>query len=138
MDIKAQKFLIIDDHFLIFQAVSRILKDLGAETVDRAANGDEGLASLRKAQEAGAPYTTIFLDWSMPGLSGYDVLLTCRKDKNYDALAIIMLSAETEDTNIVKALDAGATAYITKPFKPDVFLKKLDDVAHWRKKMKVG
>lgn len=127
------KFLIIDDHALVRRMVRAILLEQGASTVDEATGGADGLARLVKAAAEGKPYTTVFLDWSMPDMNGYEVLQAIRAEPRHAATAIIMLSAEADDTNIVKAMEAGATAYITKPFKPEAITDKLGAIAVWRR-----
>ncbi|MGB9154561.1 MAG: response regulator [Alphaproteobacteria bacterium] len=137
MDLDKQKFLVVDDHSFLQRMVEATLKALGASHVDMAANGKDGLAIIQKAADAGTAYHTVFLDWSMPGeVNGYDLLVACRADKKHDDTAIVMLSAESGDTNIVKALNAGATTYIVKPVKPEMIGKKLEDIALWRQNKK--
>ncbi len=128
------RFLIIDDHALVRRMVRAILLELGNVTVDEATGGADGLARLTQAAEAGKPYCTVFLDWSMPEMNGYDVLLAIRAVPRHAATAVIMLTAEADDTNIVKAMEAGATAYITKPFKPETITEKLAAIVSWRRK----
>ncbi len=127
------KFLIIDDHALVRRMVRAILQEQGSATVDEATGGADGLARLNQAASDGKPYSTVFLDWSMPEMNGYDALLAVRADPRHAATAVIMLTAEADDTNIVKAMEAGATAYITKPFKPETITDKLNAVAVWRR-----
>ncbi len=134
MDLKSYKNLVVDDHFLLRQMVSTTLKENGFTAIDWAVDGVNGLQKIKDAHDQGVPYQVVLLDWSMPNMTGYEVLRVCRGDKRFDNTAIVMLSAESEDLNIVSALEAGATAYITKPFKPEILLKKLEDVAVWHKK----
>lgn len=133
MPAQDNKFLIVDDHALVRRMVRGILLEQGDVLVDEATGGADGLARLAQAVADGKPYTTVFLDWSMPEMNGYDVLLTIRATPSYAATAVVMLTAEADDTNIVKAMEAGATAYITKPFKPETITDKLDAIATWRR-----
>jgi len=132
VDIGTYRFLIIDDHAFARRSVSNELKQCGATLIDEAADGVEGLQKIKQQSEAGQPYDIVFLDWAMPNLDGKDVLLACRADHALDQMAIIMLSAESEDENILSLLEAGATAYITKPFKPEMLAHKLEDVLSWK------
>lgn len=133
MPAQDDRCLIIDDHALVRRMVRAILQEQGIATLDEATGGADGLARLAQAAADGKPYTTVFLDWSMPEMSGYDVLLAIRSDPRHAAAAVVMLTAEADDTNIVKAMEAGATAYVTKPFKPETITEKLAAIAAWRR-----
>lgn len=133
MPVQDDKFLIIDDHALVRRMVRIILQEQGNPPVDEATGGADGLARLNQAATDGKPYTTVFLDWSMPEMNGYDVLLAIRAVARHATTAVVMLTAEADDTNIVKAMEAGATAYITKPFKPETITEKLSAIAAWRR-----
>jgi len=136
MDLAGYKFLIVDDHSLIRRIVISELKNLGAVGADEAADGIEAIQKIRSASQAGTPYQIIFLDWTMPNMNGPEVLAACRADESMDDTAIIMLSSESEEEHVVKALEAGATAYITKPFKPENLVQKLEDVMKWKSRNK--
>jgi len=131
MDLKDLKVLVIDDHHLIRQMVSTILKKHGLGCVETVTDGDVGVAAIKKAASEGKPFDIVFLDWAMPGLDGLEALKQCRADRELDRTAFIMLTAESEDMNIVKTLEAGATAYITKPFTPEALIKKIQDISIW-------
>jgi CheY-like chemotaxis protein len=135
MELKEYKCLVVDDHLLSRQVVISTLKQQEITAIDSATDGIDALEKIRAAAAAGAAYNVVFLDWSMPKMSGYDVLMQVRQEKQNADTAIILVSAESEDINVVKALEAGATAYITKPFKPEILVKKLGDIAN-RKKMR--
>jgi len=134
VDISGLKFLIVDDHSFARRTVSSELTKGGAVLIEEAADGVEGLLKIKQGSESGSPFDIVFLDWAMPNMDGNDVLLACRGDKKLDNMAIVMLSAESEDENILKVLESGATAYITKPFKPETFAHKLEDVLAWKSK----
>lgn len=132
MNLKDQTFLIVDDHAFARRAISTELVHLEAGLIDEAANGAEALEKIRKKADEGKPYNIVFLDWAMPEVSGYDVLLACRKEERLNDMSIVMVSAETEDANILKAIADGATAYIPKPFQPELLVHKLNDIMGWK------
>lgn len=134
VSLETRRILIVDDHALLRHMVTNALKPLGLKQPDWALDGDEAIEKITAAQAQATPYDVVFLDWNMPRMSGIDVLRACRKDKNLDSMAIIMLTAEAEPDNIVRAIEAGATAYITKPFQPEILISKLQDVIAWRDK----
>ena len=60
----------------------------------------------------------VLLDLMMPGISGYDVLLTLKADPKLHEIPVIMISALNELDSIVRCIEAGADDYLAKPFDP--------------------
>lgn len=127
------KILIADDHFLIRQFVKRTLNDNGFNNIDMVNDGNEAIEFITKSLGDGALYDMLFLDWNMPGLSGLDVLSYVRSKTQYQNAAVVMFTAESEKTNIMKAVKMGATSYILKPISPADLNKKIREVMDWMK-----
>lgn len=89
---------------------------------------------INHAQSIGLPYNIIFLDWHMPGLEGYDVLTACREKTEHNKTAFVMLTAEQEEKNVLKAIKAGSTSYLIKPVAKNSLEKTLDKVMDWLEK----
>jgi two-component system chemotaxis response regulator CheY len=70
----------------------------------------------------------ILLDWNMPSLSGIDFLRQVRALDMYRSIPVIMVTSEASKLNVVEAVKAGVTAYITKPFNDTKFMEKLSRV----------
>ncbi len=132
MNLGKYKILIADDHLLMRQMLVKILTEAGFADISSAANGALCLEKINEARAQENPYHVLFLDLAMPVMDGYQVLASCRADRRLDSLAIIILSAESDEPNIVRALEAGATAYVPKPFKANDLLAKLKSVLQWR------
>jgi two-component system chemotaxis response regulator CheY len=128
------KVLVADDHFLIRQFVRNTLQDSRITNVQTAADGNEAIDLVQKAYDAGQPYDVVFLDWNMPTISGLEVLSYFRAKSEYTATAFVMLTAESEQQNIMKAIKAGATSYIVKPVSPSDLSKKLIEIFEWIKR----
>lgn len=128
------KVLIADDHFLVRQFVRNTLQDAKITNVQTAADGNEAIEMVQKAQEANQPYDIVFLDWNMPTISGLEVLNYFRTKPEYADTAFVMLTAESEQQNIMKAIKAGATSYIIKPVSPSEMSKKLVEIHEWIKR----
>src|ERR1700674_4660537 len=78
--------------------------------VEEARNGEEALGTVR-----GHPFDLVLLDINLPGISGIDA---CRKIRGMSPHAgIVMVSVRDLEDDKVRALEAGADDYITKPFK---------------------
>jgi two-component system, OmpR family, phosphate regulon response regulator PhoB len=110
--------LIADDDPDILELVSLTLERDGYE-VAQARNGEE---ALRIAAER--RLTLAVLDLMMPGIDGYEVTRRLRAAERERTLPILVLSAFAEDRQASMALDAGADAYMKKPFSPRELLAK--------------
>jgi two-component system chemotaxis response regulator CheY len=128
------KVLIADDHFLIRQFVRNTLQGSKITDVQTAADGNEAIDLVQKALESKQPYDIVFLDWNMPTISGLEVLSFFRSKPEFAATAFVMLTAESEQQNIMKAIKAGATSYIIKPVAPADLSKKLGEIYEWIKR----
>jgi DNA-binding NarL/FixJ family response regulator len=122
------KALIVDDHMIARASMEGLLKKLGITQIDQAANVQE--ATGRMAENA---YNVVFLDWNMPGRSGYNLLQQCRQDSAYDRVAFVIVSSESEERYIIEALKAGSTSYIVKPVSESVLKDHVNRVMTWIK-----
>lgn len=128
------KVLIADDHFLVRQFVRNTLQEAKITNIQTAADGNEAIDQIQKAREVNQPYDIVFLDWNMPTISGLEVLNYFRTRPEYANTAFVMLTAESEQSNIMKAIKAGATSYIIKPVSPSDLGKKLFEIHEWIKR----
>ncbi len=104
-----RRVLVCDDELQILRALKVILRDAGFEVI--------GSASAQEALDAAAvknPDAAI-LDLVLPDGDGVEV---CRSIREWSAMPIIVLSAIGEEAQKVRALEAGADDYVTKPFSP--------------------
>ncbi len=128
------KVLVADDHFLVRQFVRNTLQDAKVTNIQTAADGNEAIDLIQKAAAVEQPYDIVFLDWNMPTISGLEVLNYFRARPEYAETAFVMLTAESEQQNIMKAIKAGATSYIIKPVSPSDLSKKLFEIHEWIKR----
>ncbi len=70
----------------------------------------------------------ILLDWMLPGVSGIDFAKVLRKDENTSQVPIIMITARTEEHDMIQALEVGADDYITKPFSTKELIARIKSV----------
>lgn len=121
--------LVIDDHMIIRQVVEQNLRNMGFTDIETAASASE--ASERMAARN---YDIIFIDWIMPGKSGYSLMQECREDRKFDDVAFVMVTSESDERHMIEALKAGATSYIIKPVLSNVFAEKVKKVLDWSAK----
>ena len=70
----------------------------------------------------------ILLDLMLPDMSGIEVCKELKKQETTATIPIIMVTAKTEDTDIVTGLETGADDYITKPFSPKVLVARIKNI----------
>ncbi|MBF0612674.1 MAG: response regulator [Magnetococcales bacterium] len=109
------KLLTIDDSKTIRRVISGVGAMLGFEVLE-AENGTEGLRTLA---ESGDEVALILLDWNMPGMNGLEVLHSIKADPRWTHIPVMMVTTEGERSYIVKAIQAGAVHYLTKPFSQE-------------------
>ena len=111
-----QRVLVVDDERQILRALRIILRDAGFE-VATAATAHEALDAL-----AIRPPDAAILDLILPDGNGVDI---CRSIREWSEMPVIVLSAVGEEAEKVRALEAGADDYVTKPFGPDELIARL-------------
>jgi two-component system chemotaxis response regulator CheY len=111
--------LVIDDSRTVRLIIGKILTELGLE-VSEAANGREGLERLQQS-----PVELVLVDWNMPEMNGLDFIKTVRSQRTYDPVRLVMVTTETEQEQVMRALDAGANEYVMKPFTREILVAKL-------------
>lgn len=114
------KALVVDDSRAMRMILKRALTQEGFECVE-AGNGQEALEVL----ESNPVVELALVDWNMPVMTGYEFLCEIRGKTCYDSVAVMMVTTETEISQVEKALDAGANEYVMKPFTPEVLREKL-------------
>lgn len=112
--------LVVDDSRAMRSLLKGMLKSLGFEVFE-ASNGVDALEKLR---EVGALELAL-LDWNMPEMNGYQLLRYVRANADFASMRVMMVTTETEMSQVVKALEAGANEYMMKPFTPDTIREKL-------------
>ena len=112
--------LVIEDNAPFITAVKMLLKLEGYEP-RVASSRDEIVAALRSQPSP----DVILLDVTLPGTDGYDVLARLQQHPALRAIPVIMLTAQSSRRDVLRALSAGASGYITKPFEHDALVKGL-------------
>ncbi len=115
------KVLVVDDSGLMRRAITKIASDSGVKSIE-AINGEDCLSKL---QENASEISLIILDWNMPIMDGYEVLLKIRSKSEYDHIQILMATADGVEEDIVKAVKAGADSYLVKPFTPETLSERI-------------
>jgi DNA-binding response OmpR family regulator len=115
----SRKVLLCDDDPLLVDLVQYRLAARGWDVVV-ARDGGEAMERLAE----GAP-DAIVLDAMMPVVDGYEVLRRLRESAATAATPVIMLTARKQETDVLRALDLGASDYMVKPFIPEELVARL-------------
>jgi DNA-binding response OmpR family regulator len=103
--------LCADDDEDILALVALRLERAGFRVM-QAVDGDAALEALHVERP-----TVVVLDVMMPKRTGYEVLAALRADPALAGLKVILLSARVQESDVERGFDAGADAYLAKPFK---------------------
>lgn len=114
------RVLIVDDEPVNRRVLENHLNVSGYEVIE-ATNGQEALDLLEKGEQ----FDIVLLDVMMPGLTGYEVCDSIRKDFLASELPIILLTAKNGINDLVAGFDAGANDYLTKPFSKKELLSRI-------------
>jgi two-component system phosphate regulon response regulator PhoB len=103
--------LIVDDDAAVRTVVSATLCASGFEACG-VSSAEEALDYLR-----GTHVDLIVLDCALPGMSGVELCRRLRSDSKFGRLPVLVLSAQSSQTDVRQAFDAGADDFVTKPFR---------------------
>ncbi len=112
--------LVADDSMTMRAIISDTLRDLGVEEILEAENAEQAFSAFSRNT-----LNLVVLDWYMPGRSGVDVIRAIRATGS--EVPIVMVTAVgTAREQVTEAVQAGASDYLLKPFKPEVLREKLE------------
>ena len=115
----ANMILIVEDEEAIRDLI-RINLVAAGFTCDEA---EDGLQAVAKAK-AQRP-DLILLDWMLPGLDGLGVLRKLKADPALSTVPVLMVTAKSEENDVVLGLEMGASDYVTKPFSNKVLIARI-------------
>ena len=115
--------LVVDDYQTMVRIIRNLLKQIGYENVDDAANGEDALRKIREKS-----YGLIISDWNMEPMTGFQLLQKVREMRGVSSIPFIMVTAESKTDNVVAARRAGVSHYIVKPFNAATLKAKIDAV----------
>ena len=120
----SRSILVVDDMMAQRKILRKHLTEIGFKNVTEAGNGQEALTLLQKGE---VKIDVVVSDWNMPEMNGITLLKSIRAEANesLSKMPFLMVTAEGDASTIMEAMDAGASAYLVKPFTKDTFAAKL-------------
>ena len=118
----AKKVLIVEDEQAIREMTAFHLSRAGFDVLEAEdCRTARGLLADKRPDLA-------LIDWMLPDMSGLELTRKLKRDKDYEDLAIIILTARAEERDKVSGLEGGADDYITKPFSPRELVARIQAV----------
>ncbi len=119
------RFLIVEDMSSMRDFIHASLKSLGYTNIYEAPDGILGIEILKKQSRSGAPIDVILADWNMPKMMGIDLLRSIREVPEWEFTPFILITTESEKSQILQAISSGVTDYVVKPFSISILQQKL-------------
>lgn len=113
------KVLVVDDSGVMRKIIIRSLNAVGVSEVVEAADGQEGFNLFQTEQ-----FDLVLTDWNMPVRSGLEFVKDIRASGS--KVPIMMVTTEAQKSQVITAIQAGVTDYLTKPFENETLRAKLD------------
>jgi len=113
--------MVIDDSRAMRMILRRIVTKLSFEVIE-AEDGREALDLLARMAEV--PELAL-IDWNMPNVNGLEFVAKVRSEPRLREMTLVMVTTESEQNQIVRALAAGAHEYVIKPFTEGAMIEKL-------------
>lgn len=117
----AEKTVLVVDDEASLRLLMQATLGRGTYRVLEATNGAAGLELARRERP-----DLVILDVGMPDLDGYEVCRALKGDPNTAGIAVVMLTARAQEGDRRRGVEAGADAYLTKPFSPRALLETVE------------
>lgn len=118
------KILVVDDSSTMRRILKNCLNKLGHSEIHEASDGLEAKKILNSTKD----FNLVLVDWNMPNMNGYELLQNIKADESIKQIPVVMVTTETEKTNVLMAIKAGASNYVIKPFTVEIIAEKIKAV----------
>jgi DNA-binding response OmpR family regulator len=117
---KPPSILLVEDDDVTAYMLAYLLQREGYD-VTNVTDGKQALDAINN----NPPFSLALLDIMVPYTNGFELVSHIRSMPSWNDSAVIMISGKSQEKDIIKALDAGATDYIVKPFQPGEVLARI-------------
>ena len=113
--------LVVDDLATMTRIVCTLLRQIGVVNIDTANDGSDALAKLERRR-----YHIVVSDWNMAPMNGLELLRRARANTRLNGTCFIMITAEAKPQHVIDAKQAGANAFLVKPFTAQELKLKIE------------
>ncbi len=117
------KMLIVDDSTPIRSLLQYLAGELSFRT-ETAIDGRDGLEKLIH-NDPRDPFSVALIDWEMPEINGLQLVQVLRRNPDFDAMKIMLVTTRNAIENVTQALEAGANEFLMKPVSKESLTEKL-------------
>jgi DNA-binding response OmpR family regulator len=118
----ATDILIVDDEPELRQLISFHVENAGYDVMTY----PDGEACWNQLQQADSPPELLLTDVMMPNMDGFQLVENLRQSDDFSELPVIMLTGRGKEADVVQGLDVGADDYLTKPFRSQELLARIN------------
>lgn len=129
-EFNTHRALVVEDNEHVLYMYEFMLRRAGYDVI-AVANGRDAQAAIENLD----PVDVVILDLMLPYVSGYQLIREIRASPIWQHVPIVVVSGKVLELDIVKALDQGASDYVTKPFRPEELLARLRRVVADRERV---
>lgn len=126
------KIMLVEDSPLMRKMEVKTIQSLGYQNIVEVDDGDAAIAKL----QSGEPIDLIISDWNMPNKDGYELLIWVRADVKHKSLPFLMATGQSDRAQAEKAIDAGVSSFIAKPFNAEELRVKIEEAMGLREEAK--
>jgi len=126
------RVLLIDDEQFYFKLIRKTLKEAEYD-LEYAQSGSDGLAKIPVFNPE-----LLIVDLKLPGMDGFQVLERLRRDQKFSHVPVIVITAQDELSEKLKAFELGADDYLVKPFQPEELVARMSILARRGKAMQIA
>lgn len=126
------RVLLIDDEQFYFKLIGKTLKDADYD-LEYAKSGSEGLSKIPTYEPE-----MLIVDLKLPEMDGFQILGRLRRDPKYSHIPVIVITAQDELSEKLKAFELGADDYLVKPFQPEELVARMGILARRGKAMQMA
>jgi two-component system chemotaxis response regulator CheY len=119
--VKRVRAIVVDDSRAMRLILKRIVSQIGFEVFE----AEDGKAALDLLGTLDPLPNLALVDWNMPNMNGLEFVTAVRADSRFREMTLVMVTTESEQSQIVRALAAGAHEYVIKPFTQGAMVEKL-------------
>ncbi len=120
---KNMRILVVDDFATMRRIIGGILRELKFSDIVEA---DDGVSAWDVLQRGGVDF--IVSDWNMPRMTGIELLKKVRASPEFCDLPFLMVTAESQQENILEAVQAKVSNYVVKPFTAATMQQKIEKI----------